>query len=709
MVKRLSGILFVLTLIAFQAVASIPYTLFRENGKVGLKNDAGQVVIPARYEGIGWSNGKFSVVDNVTGCKSGNAWGLISLNNQPVTQHEFEELLPGESNILIARKKTPGTARALIGAITPSGKEIIPFIYDGITISSLRAIVFTKIGNQFRYGLINFENKTLIPQQYQDIRPIGTLRYAVQNFEGKIAIFTETGKQISAFTIDSISPFYKDHAILYEGKHQGLINRNGEIKLVAQHREIKIDSDDRIRFRQPDQWLFLMGDNTRVKELRADSISIIEKGLYKIATSGQVQLADKDFKSIVQGVFDDIGPFQKGRASYVLKELTGIIQKDGTVIIPALYQNVQATGNFFLANTGNASQSSWVLFDSTGLRLTQKGYRQIIPLKDNHFAVQNKVYWGIINPGGKEVIAAIYDSLIQFRDNHIVVKFKGLNGVIDLKERWIVTPRANRLELLSSEHYLEISPTSTNMKKLQGDVIYFTSNRTEAYNGYLLEYLPSGNIWKIDFNGVIVERTINPGEATEIIYKESEGYRAIKRNGRYGFIDREGRLRIANRYEAVQPFREGFAAAKILGKWGFINLQDNITVQPVYDEVQSYHKGRALVRQKGAYGLVDQKGKLVLPVRYESIQALATGNLLVRLDNLFGLADASGKILITPRYDELTDTGSGYVIARKNNQYGILSLEGINTVPIMYDLIKYDPHENVFLAMKRAQWETISR
>lgn len=700
-----ASILFAFVLIAFQA-AALPYTLFRENGKVGLKDAAGRVVIPAKYEGIGWSNGQFSVVENVTGCKSGDAWGLINLNNQAVTQHEFEELLPGESNILIARKKLPNSPRALIGGISPSGKELIPFIYDGIIISSLRAIVFTKIGNQFKYGLIDLENKTLIPQQYQDIRPIGTLRFAVRNFEGKIAIFTKAGKQISGFSIDSISSFRKDHAILYEGKYQGLINRNGEMRLPAKYREVQIGSDEKIRFRQPDQWLFLSGDNTRVKEVRADSVSVVEKGIYKIATSGQVQLTDPNFNSIVQGVFDNIGTFQKGRAPYVLRELSGVIQRDGAVIVPALYKEVKVVNNYFLVNSGHVDQPSWILFDSAGARLTQKPYQQMVPLERSHFAVRNKGYWGIVSPAGKEIIAAIYDSLIQFRDEYIVVKFKGLNGVIDLNERWVVTPRAYRLELLGRERFLEISPASTNLKALGGDVIYFTSNKTVAHDRFLLEYLPSGNIWKIDFNGVIVERTMNPAEAAEIVYKESEGYRAIKRNGRFGFVDREGRLRIANRYEAVQPFREGFAAVKILGRWGFINIHDNITVQPVYDEVQSFQNGRALVMQKGLFGLIAGDGKLVLPVRYETIQALPTGNLLVTLNKLYGLADASGKILITPRYDALTDTGSGYVIAGKNGQYGVLSLEGINTVPIIYDLIRYDASENVFLAMKKAGWET---
>ena len=62
--------------------------------------------------------------------------------NVTVTKAEFEELIPGESSLIIARKKSPLSMRLAYGCINAAGKEIIPFQYDGIKISSLRGIVF---------------------------------------------------------------------------------------------------------------------------------------------------------------------------------------------------------------------------------------------------------------------------------------------------------------------------------------------------------------------------------------------------------------------------------------------------------------------------------------------------------------------------------------------------------------------------------------
>src|SRR5690606_13528066 len=191
-------------------------------------------------------------------------------------------------------------------------------------------------------------------------------------------------------------------------------------------------------------------------------------------------------------------------------------------------------------------------------------------------------------------------------------------------EAWKTAPKADKLFIINEDRYIAYSSTTTFLKSMNGTVIYFTTNPIEIHEDYFLEFLPSGNIWQIDMKGVIANRQVIPQETYEKIFEESEGYRAIKRNGRYGFIDSRGRLRIANRYEEVQKFSDGFTAIKILNKWGFINQQDNISVQPIYDEVWPFKRGYALVRQKDFFGLIDQSGKQVLPARYDKIDVLAT-------------------------------------------------------------------------------------
>jgi hypothetical protein len=79
------------------------FSLFRENGKVGLKDQHGQVVIPAQHESIGWSDGSFTLIGNVTGYQLKGKWGLITIQNSKITKPEFLDLTPAQGTILLER------------------------------------------------------------------------------------------------------------------------------------------------------------------------------------------------------------------------------------------------------------------------------------------------------------------------------------------------------------------------------------------------------------------------------------------------------------------------------------------------------------------------------------------------------------------------------------------------------------------------------
>jgi len=705
--KRASCFFYFLLISFFSAAHG--YTVFEQNGRVGLKDERGQIVIPAEYEALGWSDGTFTVTGQVTGYRLNTRWGLINLSNHRVTPAVYESLSPGDASLVVARKKSPLSLRMVTGCINTSGKEVIPFEYDGLTITSFRAIVFTKIGNQFRYGLIDLQNHTLIPQQYQSIHSAGTFRFAVENFENKLAIFTDAGKPITTFTIDSLSAFRKGYAVIYQDGQQGLLDRDGQIRLEAKYREVAVQNDGTIRARNADTWLFLDGQNKEQRRVQADSVIGLGKNLFKVENSGQIKLTDGALSPRTQYPIGYLGPFTNGRAIFSSKGRYGILKEDGTVFLQPAYDKLIADRNFILANTRQNNNDNWTLLDTLGVRRMARTYEYIQPFNGRIFEVRYRGYWGALNYLGQEIIACVYDSLLEMKDDHVVVKFHGQYGILSFKEEWIVAPRANRLAIADASHYLEYIGPSTQLKTYQGDVIYFTENKLELFHDFLLEHLPSGSVWKIDFQGVIVDRQVYPEDKVERIFEESEGLRAIQRNGRYGFVDSRGRLRIANRYEAVQRFSEQLAPARIRGHWGFINHQDNIAVQPVYDEVSLFKNGVSIVKLKGLYGAIDKTGRLLLPVRYQSIVMLPTKNLLIRQDNLTGLADTNGRMLILPRFETVTDLGTGYALVQRDGKYGVLTTQGgVSTIPLIYDYIRYDPANQIFLALQRSSWQPIT-
>jgi hypothetical protein len=694
----------------FNAPATIPglndLNPFEKNGKVGLKNQKGDIVIPAQYDALGWSDGSFSVVENVTGYALNGQWGLVNLTNHKVTKPEFLDLTPGDgSTMIVARKKLPNSVHVQTGCIGPNGKTLIPFQYDGIRFTNLRAIVFRKENTRFKHGLINFANEVIIPLNYQAIYPLGSLRFAVVSFENKTAIFTETGEQLSAFSIDSISSFNNNFAVIYQDRRQGLINREGRTVLEPAFREIRIMEDGTVRTRKGDDWSFLDGNNTLIRHLDADLVEPIARDLYKVGLSGNYQLTDKNFRPLNSLYFSDIGPFKNGTSIFTAGNKKGLIRQDGHLVLPAKYIELIEEGKLLRASELTTSGLRWLLIDTAGNAITQKNYQYIAPCNGGFFPAKHRGFWGALDEHGKEVVACVHDSLVQQTNDHIVVKFKGGYGIINAREEWVITPQRNKLRLVDGQRFIELAPPHQFLKSFSGEVIYFTENFFAIHHDHLLEYLPSGEVWKVQMNGVISER-FTPQERIEKIYNESEGYRAIKKDGKFGFIDNRARLRIANRYEDVQDFSEGLAGAKILGKWGFVSKDDRIAIQPVYDEVFPFRNGFAMVRQKNSFGVIDHSGKVILPVRYEHIEILEGNLIRLKQNGRFGLADTTGKVLLNSKYDNVRPVNDRYFIIERDGKSGVVTSTGMSTIPLIYDSITFDPYNDQFVAVKRAEWAT---
>jgi hypothetical protein len=689
--------------LSFGCAQAEVYRVFEERGKFGLKNTRDEILIPARYDALGWSNGEFSVIHNVTGFRLNDLWGLVSIAHEIITPAEFFSLYPGSGNLLMATRRSPLTLRISAGCVDTSGKVIIPFNYSGITLHSMRAIVYTLDGNRMKYGLIDMNNKVILPQLYQYIYPVGSLRYAVQNFKNKTALFSENGKAITNFSIDSLSQVQHGLAILYQNGYMGLIDRAGKVVKEPVYREVVL-KEGTYYVRLPDEWSMVDATNKLIRKIEADSVVPIGANRTKIVTAQGTRLTDKDFKPVGNEIFQQISPFKHDLAVYRVNGKAGVLRSDGTILLPAEFDHIQIDENHLMVYSLQSGKRTGWLYDLAGNKLSAKPYDKILPFNGTIFPVVKGNFQGGINKAGQEVIACAYDSLLDACDDLAVVKFRGQYGIINLHDQWVVTPQPHKISLINKERFFEHAGNLTFLKGMDGSILYFTSNKIELLNNRLTEYVTGGGKWTINLNGQIVHREQPAQEYAEIVFPSSEGYRGIKRNGRYGFIDELGRLRIANRYEGIMPFSNGLAAVKIRGKWGFINKGDNIVIQPVFEEVDLFTNGFTKAKQNGKYGMIDGSGKVILEFRYDKLHVLENMRILICSGRYVGLADADGNVLLQPKYDSVEDLGNGYAIVKQHEKFGLVSLQGISTIPIQFDQLIYMPERNVFLGLKRSEF-----
>ncbi|MCS6974783.1 MAG: WG repeat-containing protein [Cyclobacteriaceae bacterium] len=695
---------FILSFIIFQNAIANNFQLFEENGKTGLKDQSGNVIIPARYEALGWSTGTFSVIQQTTGYKLNNRWGLINLNNRLVTPPEFVELEPTESELIIASKQNPATLVITRGCLNTAGKVIIPFVYSGIRVHGLRAITYTvQAQQQLRYGLTDLKHHTLLPAIYAHIYPLGNLRFAVQNTEGKTALFTENGQPLTGFIIDSVSSFHTDKAIIYVNGLQGLMNRNGEIVVPARYREIKWLNNTWLG-RLPDSWYLLTAQHQVKNQTEADSMVVLPDGNLALISASRIWITDKNLKPLAGPIqADDLLP-EPYSGGFIIRngKRFGALRPDGTTILPVVFDSILAAGNVWIAK----EKSQWFLYNSSGQRLS-RAYDAIESLAENYFRIRKNGFEGLMNASAKELLPCVYDGILELRNGLVAVKFRNQYGIVTVGDTWVVPPQPHPIRLLDDETYLVQQGNLTWLKNLAGTALYFTNNPIKQQGEYLIEETSSGSRWTVSMEGRIVHRQLPAAQTTDWVGSSSEGFRPIRKNGRYGFINEDGLLMIPNRYEDVMPFREGRAGIKIRNKWGFIDRTDRIVVQPVYDFAQPFSNGISKVQQKGKWGLIDKDGKVLVPVQFDSLQILPSGRVLVKSESYYGLMDMDGDALLHTKYESITDLNNGLVIVKQDGKFGVVDVRGVALIPVNYDNLFYHAHSQQFIGSRKSKWRPI--
>ena len=84
-------------------------------------------------------------------------------------------------------------------------------------------------------------------------------------------------------------------------------------------------------------------------------------------------------------------------------------------------------------------------------------------------------------------------------------------------------------------------------------------------------------------------------------------------------------LIISPEYEGSRGFSNGLAAVKKNGKWGYINNMGKMTVPPIYIEVRDFHEGKAAVKTDKGWGYINLDNKMIIPDKFYDARDFSEG------------------------------------------------------------------------------------
>ena len=96
------------------------------------------------------------------------------------------------------------------------------------------------------------------------------------------------------------------------------------------------------------------------------------------------------------------------------------------------------------------------------------------------------------------------------------------------------------------------------------------------------------------------------------------------------------------KYDYVGDFIENLARVELNGKWGYIDKEGKEVIPLKYDFAWSFSEGLACVGLNGKSGFIDKEGKEVIPFKYDDAGPFSKGLALVRLNGKWGYIDKNG-------------------------------------------------------------------
>lgn len=176
---------------------------------------------------------------------------------------------------------------------------------------------------------------------------------------------------------------------------------------------------------------------------------------------------------------------------------------------------------------------------------------------------------------------------------------------------------------------------------------------------------------------VLVTESATEGETTTRLYPIVQG-------GKWGYIDRAGKVVIAPQFDAAEAFSEGLGAVNLAGKWGFVDASGRLAIPARFDEVRDFSEGLCSVRVGGKWRFVDRSARPRSHVRYDEARSFSDGLAAVRVGRRWGFINREMRMVISPRFDGAWPFTEGLAPARIGKRWGYINRTGSVVIQPQY-------------------------
>lgn len=627
-------------------------------------------------------------------------WGLIDASGRLVLSPTYERIGQFDEHDYATMVQA-----GKIGLLGGGPRVLLPARYEDLKVLDRDLIAVMENAS---WRVINARGETILPSGYQRLR---VLRPGILAFQqgGYWGLVRADGRRLAQPRYDEIENEDSGLFLTRLDNKLGLLSTDGSPLLDNIADEIEFLDEGLIFYQQSGKWGSVDSKGEKPLPASYDAYFTLGRHLVKVRRGQQFYAYAPAFGRLVtEQAFQDYYPFSDWAVLVRKGNLLGLIQHDGTPVLPAMYQEIQS---FSKKLYRVKREGKWTLVAAGGASATREAYDYIAPPRGQLAVVKSDNRFGLVDVQGELLLPPRHDR-IELRDegadafdgqgngtaltryqlsadgrletginlqNHFRVRVAGATATVPTVSNdyllahyeWFYQPDTYRWGLRDLQGgKVQIEPVFSSVDVLPDLGLSVVSLETTVRLEFERTTFGFDRVFGLVLNdqGILITemRFLDIRVAD---WREGRPLaRVVLENGNHALLDRQGRI-VGSPYAFIGEFREGVARVSSGGRLNaslkpeyplarlssYLNDLISNALRIDYTQYdQLFARESLLYVEGGKWGYIDSLGRPVLAARYDYAEPLANGVGIVSCQAKWGLVGRDGTELIACRYDEVS-------------------------------------------------------
>jgi len=367
-------------------------------------------------------------------------------------------------------------------------------------------------------------------------------------------------------------------------------------------------------------------------------------------------------KTVIPAKFQEIKAYKNGYLICKSNNQYGVVNERGDTIVGFEYHDISflegSNESVFLVKKFNPKYG---VVSNVGDELTNVVFKEIKPYSENFAAIRHPDFegWNFINRRGEIVQSTYYQRMNEFSEGLLAIRQKNKWGFIDTLGNVVIDFQYEQVGnfkngLCPVKKFKELGWVYLNK---QQETVLERFDKAYDFDRGLAVVSKNGKLKLIDLQGKI--HCTFPSNKTYQYLMDWEAYQVLVDNNKITFFDSSGNVVIPNEKEA--PIVSGFKKIKVESKYGYINGYGNWLVKPKFVAAEEFVEDKAAVKLGSLWGFIDFTGEIKLKPQFKSLSSFH--------QNLAYGVDTKGKKKYISSTFDISDSYLGDFISENNDLY----------------------------------------